>query len=84
MPAPSRIIGETMIFVANAWSFDGVGLFDRDSEHNLMLALDAALASLILPPIAPLLEACSAESRRSLRANLAYFPRALAVSRPWL
>lgn len=84
MPAPSRIIGETMIFVANAWSFDGVGLFDRDSEHNLMLALDAALASSILPPIAPLLEACSAASRRSLRANLAYFPRALAVSGPWL
>lgn len=84
MPAPSRIIGEAMIFIANAWSFDGVGLFDRDPDENLMLGLDAALACSILPHVAPFLEASSDASRRSLRANLAYFPRALAVSRPWL
>lgn len=84
MPAPSRIIGEVLIFVANAWSFDGVGLFDRDPEHNLMLAVDAAFASSILPHVASLLTASSDASRRSLEANLADFPRALAVSSQWL
>ncbi|MFA5788226.1 MAG: hypothetical protein WDA71_14780 [Actinomycetota bacterium] len=84
MPAPSRIIGEAVVFIANAWSFDGVGLFDRDGEDNLMLALDAALASSILPHVAPIVATLSIASRRSLRALLANFPRALTVAGPWL
>jgi len=83
LPA-SRVVGETFIYMANAWSFDGIGLFDHDNRENSRLALDAAMASSILPYVSPLLTTSSAETRRSFHAFLSGFPRSLAVASPWL
>jgi len=43
-------MGEAMIYVANAWSAKGQGLFDRTTARNMAIALDFAIAqSLLLP-----------------------------------
>lgn len=41
---------EGIIYLANSWSSNGVGLFDRDIQINLQIALDLAISqSLLLP-----------------------------------
>lgn len=46
-PASARC--DFLVYLANAWSKDGVGLFDPDLERNLTYAIDFALAQTLLP-----------------------------------
>jgi len=45
---PGCAMGEGMIYVANAWSVDGEGLFDPAPTRNLALALDFAITQSLL------------------------------------
>ncbi len=46
---PTQVTNDIMIYLANAWSIDGTGLFDRSILRNLEQALDYAIAQLLLP-----------------------------------
>jgi hypothetical protein len=43
-PLPDSVIGETVVYLANAWSKQGVGLFDRANSRNVAIAADLAIA----------------------------------------
>ncbi len=42
-------IDEVMIYLANSWSRSGNGLFHPSPDHNLAIALDLAIAQILLP-----------------------------------
>ena len=46
---PSSIMDEVMIYLANSWSRSGVGLFHPFPTRNLAIALDLAIAQILLP-----------------------------------
>lgn len=77
-PLPETVMGETAVYLANAWSKQGVGLFDRANSHNAAIAADLAIAQTILPHISPLLR-----SRPTLydpvKQVLKSFPRSLTI-----
>lgn len=46
----ANLLAEGMIYLANSWSYTGQGLFDRDRNKNLQIAMDLAITqSLLLP-----------------------------------
>ena len=49
VPFLYSVIDETMIYLANSWSRLGNGLFDPSTSHNLRIALDLAIAQILLP-----------------------------------
>lgn len=46
---PPALLDEVILYLANAWSAQGNGLFDPVTPRNLEIAFDLALAQLILP-----------------------------------
>lgn len=46
---PPDLLNEVILYLANAWSAQGNGLFDPVTSRNLGIAFDLALAQLILP-----------------------------------
>jgi hypothetical protein len=49
---PRSTVDEAIIYFANAWSRQGVGLFDRSITQNLAIALDLVIAQTLLPRVA--------------------------------
>ena len=46
---PNSMIDDVMIYLANSWSRLGIGLFHSSPTHNLAIALDLAIAQVLLP-----------------------------------
>ena len=46
---PPALLNEVILYLANAWSVLGNGLFDPVTSRNLQIAFDLALAQLVLP-----------------------------------
>lgn len=46
---PREAVNQAIIFLANAWTQEGEGLFAPTTETNLNMALDIALAQYVLP-----------------------------------
>jgi hypothetical protein len=68
-------MGEAMIYVANAWSADGRGLFDPAPGRNLAIALDFAVAQSLLLPAGESIQRSPALYRRLAGALTGGFPR---------
>ena len=66
------------IYLANAWSDNGDGLFAAESQANLAIAMDMALAQVVLPPLAGALRA-SLSLRCAILRELEGFPRGRAL-----
>jgi len=49
---PQTVMNQAIIFLANAWTADGRGLFAPTPELNLDIALDLVLAQVVLPWLA--------------------------------
>jgi hypothetical protein len=49
---PSWVRGAVLVYLANAWDDSGNGLFDRHAAHQRAVAIDLALAQIVLPHIA--------------------------------
>jgi hypothetical protein len=77
-PLPDSVIGETVVYLANAWSKQGVGLFDRANSRNVAIAADLAIAQTILPHIGPILRSVAA-LHDPLKQALKPFPYSLAL-----
>ncbi|MDD2695031.1 MAG: hypothetical protein PHD58_03805 [Anaerolineales bacterium] len=45
----SWLVDEAMVFLANSWTRQGIGLFDPCPNYNLEIALDYAISQAILP-----------------------------------
>lgn len=48
---PEAAKGDIAVYLANAWSHDGSGLFHHSAAENLYIAMDYALAQYLLPRI---------------------------------
>ena len=46
---PDAVRDEVLIYLANAWTRNGRGLFDSAHPHNMTMALDLAMGQIILP-----------------------------------
>jgi hypothetical protein len=46
---PPDLLNDVILYLANAWSKKGMGLFDPVTARNLEIAFDMALAQLVLP-----------------------------------
>ncbi|MBI3944098.1 MAG: hypothetical protein HY326_13865 [Chloroflexi bacterium] len=80
MPLPSPKLGEVFIYLANAWSYLGNGLFEPETSQNLAVALDFALTQILLPGIEERIRG-SALLRGQVRGLLKdIFPRASAFT----
>jgi hypothetical protein len=77
-PVPDSVIGETVVYLANAWSKQGVGLFDRANSRNVAIAADLAIAQTILPHIGPILRSVAA-LYDPLKQALKPFPYSLTL-----
>jgi hypothetical protein len=47
--SPRSVKNEVIIFLANAWTKDGNGLFDNSLRGNFDIALDLAISQIVLP-----------------------------------
>jgi len=76
---PPSVPGEAMIYLANAWTRSGAGLFDPSSTTNLEIALDLSIAQSVLPHAQAAIQQSPA-LREELRAVLnGKFPRSAAI-----
>ena len=76
---PPRVLGEAMIYLANAWSRRGAGLFAPSPTANLEIALDLSIAQSVLPHAQASIQR-SPGLREELRATLnGKFPRSAAL-----
>ncbi len=77
-PLPDSVIRETVVYLANAWSKQGVGLFDPAISRNVAIAADLAIAQTVLPYVGQTLRSLPA-LHDSLKQVLKPFPRSLAA-----
>ncbi|HLB48063.1 MAG TPA: hypothetical protein VJL59_13740 [Anaerolineales bacterium] len=76
---PPSAPGEAMIYLANAWTRRGPGLFDLSPTTNLEIALDLSIAQSVLPHAQASIQRSPA-LREELRATLnGKFPRSAAL-----
>ena len=76
---PPRVLGEAMIYLANAWSRRGAGLFAPSPTTNLEIALDLSIAQSVLPHAQASIQQSPA-LREELHATLnGKFPRSAAL-----
>src|SRR3990172_7730118 len=66
---PPSVPGEAMIYLANAWTRRGPGLFDLSPTTNLEIALDLSIAQSVLPHAQASIQRSPA-LRQELRATL--------------
>jgi hypothetical protein len=64
---PSSVLQSAMVYIANSWSENGTGLFSLDTQTNLGIALDHAIAQTYLLPFEDKL-VDSAALRKNLRS----------------
>jgi hypothetical protein len=74
---PVSVKGETLIYLANAWSKEGIGLFDQVPPTNLAIALDLAMAQILLPRVGAIIRDCPT-LQKQLREVMTRFPRSAA------
>lgn len=74
----AAITRDLAIYLANAWSGDGTGLYDPDPQRNLLVALDFALVQIVLLRQRAALCASAGLRRRLTEALSGEFPRATA------
>ena len=77
-PLPSSVIGEAIVYLANAWSKQGVGLFDPAISRNVAIATDLAILQIVLPHVGQAIRSRPA-LYDSLRQTLKQFPRSRAA-----
>jgi hypothetical protein len=75
---PDCALGEAMIYVANAWSLDGEGLFDPLPARNLTIALDFAITQSLLLPAGEAIRDSAALRTRLAGVLSGQFPRSAA------
>ena len=73
---PSSVRGEFLIYLANAWSKEGIGLFDQLTLNNYVIALDLAMVQILLPRIDATVRD-SSTLRGRLRDAMSQFPRSV-------
>lgn len=74
---PGSVKGDILIYLANAWSNEGIGLFDRAVPNNVAIALDLAMAQILLPRVDALIRDVP-RLRRELREVMNQFPHSAA------
>lgn len=74
---PGSVAAQALIYLANAWSKQGYGLFARSTPDNLVIALDLAIGHILLPRIGRLLQE-RATLCSQLREVMQRFPRSAA------
>ncbi len=47
--SPSSVTNDVVIYLSNAWTNKGNGLFDASLSKNLDIALDIAISQIVLP-----------------------------------
>jgi len=75
---PRSVIGEAIVYVANAWSRQGIGLFDPATPRNAAISLDLAIAQTILPRITDVLRQSAAVRGQVMEILQKHSPRSLA------
>lgn len=75
---PDSVIGEAVVYLANAWSKQGVGLFDPAITRNIAIAADLAIAQTVLPYVGQTLRARPA-LHDPLKQVLKPFPYSLTI-----
>ncbi len=76
---PPCVPGTAMIYLANAWSWRGAGLFAPSPTANLEIALDLSIAQSVLPHAQAVIQRSPA-LREELRSMLnRKFPRSMAL-----
>jgi len=75
---PECAMGEAMIYVANAWSVEGEGLFDSAPARNLTIALDFAITQSLLLRASETIRDSAVAGRQLARAMNGRFPRSAA------
>lgn len=73
---PGSVRGETLIYLANAWSKEGIGLFDQVTAHNHAIALDLAMAQILLPRLGATIRD-SPTLGKQLREVMSQFPHSV-------
>ena len=73
---PASAVDDVLIYLANAWTDEGTGVFDRDPEGNLQTALDLAVSQNVLPHALAELRALPRLSRQLSRLFQPELPRA--------
>jgi hypothetical protein len=71
-------MGEVMIYVSNAWSADGEGLFDPAPARNLTIALDFAITQSLLLRAGKAIRDSAVARRQLVRAMNGRSPRSAA------
>ena len=75
IPGLHGLIDEAMLYLANSWSRLGHGLFDPSNSRNLEIALDLAMAQILLPHVEDRMRENSALRAHLLAALTGQFPR---------
>jgi hypothetical protein len=78
---PHSVIGEAVVYLANAWTKGGNGLFAPEDSRNLALALDFAIAQTLLPRGLKTIGRSSALQRQLQEMLDGQFPRSAASLR---
>lgn len=74
---PDNVLGEILIYLANAWSQEGVGLFAPEINRNLAIAADFATTQILLPRVMKAAQ-ISTPLRTQLQEALEPYPYATA------
>ncbi len=72
------VMNEVLIYLANAWTNEGDGLFDERVSRNLVIALDLAIAQTLLPRVSEIIRQSVAVPRQLRAALNGQFPRSVA------
>lgn len=72
------VIDEIMIYLANSWTDMGNGLFHLSPARNLMIALDMAIAQILLPRAADAIHDIAPLRRQLCKTMIRQFPHSAA------
>lgn len=73
-----HVVDEIMIYLSNSWSELGNGLFHLLPARNLMIALDMAIAQILLPRAVDAIRHISPLRRQLRKTLIGQFPRSAA------
>lgn len=79
---PENVIGETIIYLANSWSEEGLGLFSS-RDRNLEIALDMAVSHAILPHCLRAIRRARVPAQQVAELLHEQFPRAQTLLKQW-
>ncbi len=78
IPDLHEVIDEAVLYLANCWSRLGNGLFDPSLKDNLMIALDLAIAQILLPRVGDRIREDATLRKQLLTALTVEYPRSAA------